>query len=50
MIVIHANGADVSTDVGGYFLERNMVIKKVYGDNTDNASYVLIKFDARRDL
>ncbi|KAG7162040.1 hypothetical protein Hamer_G019342 [Homarus americanus] len=50
MILIHANGANVGNDIGGYFLECNMVIKKVFGNSAETASYVLVKFDARKDL
>ncbi|KAK4289082.1 hypothetical protein Pmani_037934 [Petrolisthes manimaculis] len=50
MIVIHSNGANMNNEIGGYFLERNMVIKKVFGSNAEAATYILVKFDARRDL
>lgn len=50
MIVARANGADIATDLGGYFLERNMVVKKVFGNNAEEGTYILVKFDARRDL
>nr|XP_027224236.1 uncharacterized protein LOC113816371 [Penaeus vannamei] len=50
MIIINANGADISADVGGYFLERNMVVKKIKGSSQTDVTYILAKFDARRDL
>jgi len=50
MIVLHSNGASIGNDVSGYFLERNMVVKKVFGDNPKEVTYVLVKFDAKRDL
>lgn len=50
MIVLHSNGASIGNDVSGYFLERNMVVKKVFGDNPTEVTYVLVKFDAKRDL
>ncbi|XP_037776565.1 protein Star-like [Penaeus monodon] len=50
MIIINANGADIGSDVGGYFLERNMVVKKIRGASQTEATYILAKFDARRDL
>lgn len=50
MIVVRANGQDISDDVAGYFLERNMVMKKVFGHSTIEAIYVLTRFDARRDM
>ncbi|KAK3890399.1 hypothetical protein Pcinc_005652 [Petrolisthes cinctipes] len=50
MIVMHSNGANMNDEIGGYFLERNMVIKKVFGSNAESATYILVKFDARRDL
>lgn len=50
MIVIRSNGEDISEDIAGYFLERNMVMKRVFGTKTTDAIYVLIKFDARRDM
>ncbi|XP_068207814.1 uncharacterized protein [Palaemon carinicauda] len=50
MIVVRAGGAEIGTELGGYFLERNMVVKKVFGKSPEDGIFVLIKFDARRDL
>ncbi|XP_066964893.1 protein Star-like [Macrobrachium rosenbergii] len=50
MIVIRAGGSDIGSELGGYFLERNMVVKKVFGRSPVDGIFVLIKFDARRDL
>ncbi|KAK7021727.1 hypothetical protein SK128_018312 [Halocaridina rubra] len=50
MIIVRANGASIGSELGGYFLERNMVVKKVFGNAPEDAIYVLVKFDARRDL
>ncbi|XP_071524456.1 protein Star-like isoform X2 [Panulirus ornatus] len=50
MILINSNGVDISKDVTGYFLERNMIVKRMLGDSQNNATYILVKFDARKDL
>ncbi|XP_042886351.1 protein Star-like [Penaeus japonicus] len=50
MIIINSNGADLASDVSGYFLERNMVVKKIIGSSSTEVTYVLAKFDVRRDL
>ncbi|XP_045133722.1 uncharacterized protein LOC123517563 [Portunus trituberculatus] len=50
MLVVSANGGDISNDIAGYFLERNMVMKRVFGTNPQDAIYVLTKFDARKDM
>ncbi|XP_076069831.1 protein Star-like [Oratosquilla oratoria] len=47
MIVVVSNGVDVNQDVGGYFLERNMVIEKVVGKDPKNATYILRRFEAK---
>ncbi|XP_045581213.2 protein Star [Procambarus clarkii] len=50
MIVVNSNGAKIQDDVGGYFLERNMLLKEIIVENEITIYYILLRFDAQRDL
>nr|XP_045581080.1 uncharacterized protein LOC123744904 [Procambarus clarkii] len=50
MLVIYANGVNIGSEIGGYFMEMNLVVKRVFGQTSANAAYVLVKFDGKRDL
>jgi len=50
MIMVVSHGTDLSDDVSGYFMEKNMVISKVFGTDTKNARYIVSKFYADESL
>ncbi|KAF2369105.1 Methyltransferase FkbM [Trinorchestia longiramus] len=46
MVVLIAHGTDVASEVGGYFMEKNMVVSKVFGLNVNEARFIITKFEA----
>ncbi|XP_018019153.1 uncharacterized protein LOC108675634, partial [Hyalella azteca] len=50
MVLIVAHGAEVASDVGGFFMEKDMVVSKVFGASAQEARFIVTKFEADLSL
>lgn len=50
MVYVVGHGADIATEIGGYFMEKNMVVSKVFGRDAMNAMFIITKFQAETSL
>ena len=50
MVVMVAHGTDIASEIGGYFLEKNMVVSKVFGTDSHFARFIITKFHTENSL
>ena len=50
MVMLVSHGTDVATEIGGYFMEKNMVVSKVFGSDARNARFIITQFQADTSL
>ena len=48
--MVRSQGNNIGSDIGGFFLDNNMVVHKAIGDKAENVIYLLKKFRSEDEL
>ena len=50
MVLVNAHGGDIANDLGGFFLERNMVVSRGFGTSNHDMRYIVTPFKSEIEI